>query len=133
MPAQTDHGIEMETCGCRLIHHDRVNKARQKDIPPKPLTAMSNIFKAMGDPTRLRILHALQDGEMCVCDIAAFIGLSESAVSHQLRHLRELAIVKNRRGEKPKGVEGEFRPGRAWFLGLVGTVLAVWGAASVFS
>jgi hypothetical protein len=44
-----------------------------------------------------------------------------------------LAIVKNRRGEKPKGVEGEFRPGRAWFLGLVGTVLAVWGAASVFS
>jgi hypothetical protein len=44
-----------------------------------------------------------------------------------------LAIVKNRRGEKPEGVEGEFRPSRAWFLGVVGVILTVWGAASVFS
>ncbi|MDH3259480.1 MAG: hypothetical protein OEM81_06180 [Acidimicrobiia bacterium] len=44
-----------------------------------------------------------------------------------------LAIFKNRRGERPRGVEGEFRPGRAWFLGAVGVILAVWGGASVFS
>jgi hypothetical protein len=44
-----------------------------------------------------------------------------------------LAIMKNRRGEKPKGIEGDFRPARAWFLGLVGVVLTVWGAASVFT
>jgi hypothetical protein len=44
-----------------------------------------------------------------------------------------LAIYKNRRGERPQGVEGEFRPGRAWFLGAVGVVLTIWGAASVFS
>ncbi len=44
-----------------------------------------------------------------------------------------LAIYKNRRGEQPAGVEGEFRPGRAWFLGSVGVLLAIWGAASVFS
>jgi hypothetical protein len=44
-----------------------------------------------------------------------------------------LAIFKNRRGEKPKGVEGEFRPGRAWFLGVVGVILTMWGAASVFT
>ena len=42
------------------------------------------------------------------------------------------AIYKNRRGEKPKGLEGEFRPGRAWFLGAIGLILTVWGAASVF-
>jgi len=44
-----------------------------------------------------------------------------------------LAIFKNRRGEHPRGVEGEFRPGRAWFLGTIGVLLTVWGAASVFS
>lgn len=44
-----------------------------------------------------------------------------------------LAIFKNRQGEKPKGIEGEFRPGRAWFLGVVGVILTVWGAASVFT
>jgi hypothetical protein len=44
-----------------------------------------------------------------------------------------LAIFKNRRGERPKGVEGDFRPARAWFLGAVGALLTVWGAASVFS
>jgi len=44
-----------------------------------------------------------------------------------------LAIFKNRRGERPAGVEGEFRPGRAWFLGSVGVLLTIWGAASVFS
>ena len=54
-------------------------------------------YKIMGDPTRLRIILALRGGEMCVCDIAAFLGLSESAVSHQLRRLRELALVSSRR------------------------------------
>jgi DNA-binding transcriptional ArsR family regulator len=51
----------------------------------------------MGDPTRLRIILALRGGEMCVCDIAAYVGLSESAVSHQLRWLRELSLVSPRR------------------------------------
>jgi DNA-binding transcriptional ArsR family regulator len=51
----------------------------------------------MGDPTRLKIVLALSGGEMCVCDLAAFIGLSESAISHQLRRLKDLALIKNRR------------------------------------
>ena len=88
---------EMETCGCRLIHHQRVAQARDQDIPQKDLTAMTNIFKAMGDPTRLRILHALREGEMCVCDLAALSEVSESAVSHQLRRLRDLSLVTPRR------------------------------------
>jgi ArsR family transcriptional regulator, lead/cadmium/zinc/bismuth-responsive transcriptional repressor len=97
MPSKIDILDEMETCGCRLIHHERVAQARAKDIPARALSAMTNIFKAMGDPTRLRILHALLDGEMCVCDLAALAGVSESAVSHQLRRLRDLNLVSPRR------------------------------------
>jgi DNA-binding transcriptional ArsR family regulator len=54
-------------------------------------------FKVLGDPTRLKIFVALSGGEMCVCDLAACLGLSESAVSHQLRRMREQALVKPRR------------------------------------
>lgn len=97
MSPDTEPMDQMETCGCRLIHHDRVARARAADIPVKHLTAMTNIFKAMGDPTRLRILHALRDGEMCVCDLAALAEVSESAVSHQLRRLRDLNLVTPRR------------------------------------
>jgi ArsR family transcriptional regulator, lead/cadmium/zinc/bismuth-responsive transcriptional repressor len=56
-----------------------------------------SLYKALGDITRIRMIMALLDGEMCVCDLAAFLGLSESAVSHQLRFLREQALVKKRR------------------------------------
>jgi DNA-binding transcriptional ArsR family regulator len=54
-------------------------------------------FKALGDSSRLKILMALEHQEMCVCDLAALLGISESAVSHQLRLLRTLRLVKNRR------------------------------------
>lgn len=88
---------EQELCGVRTIHLDRVVRARNETLAKQELERLALTYKLLGDPTRLKIVMALQDGEMCVCDIAAFIGLSESAVSHQLRHLRELAIVKNRR------------------------------------
>jgi ArsR family transcriptional regulator, lead/cadmium/zinc/bismuth-responsive transcriptional repressor len=61
------------------------------------LLRLASIFKVLGDPTRLRIVTALQGGEMCVCDLAAYLNLTESAVSHQLRRLRELNLIKNRR------------------------------------
>jgi DNA-binding transcriptional ArsR family regulator len=54
-------------------------------------------FKVLGDPTRLKIVVALAGGEMCVCDLAAFLGLTESAISHQLRRFKDLALVKSRR------------------------------------
>jgi DNA-binding transcriptional ArsR family regulator len=54
-------------------------------------------YKVMGDPTRLKIIFALTEGEMCVCDMAAYLGLSESAVSHQLRRMREQGLVRPRR------------------------------------
>jgi ArsR family transcriptional regulator, lead/cadmium/zinc/bismuth-responsive transcriptional repressor len=59
--------------------------------------ALADIFRMLGDPTRVRIVDALLNGELCVCDIAERVGISESAVSHQLRLMRALRIVRGRR------------------------------------
>jgi len=89
--------VEQDGCLVRIIHLDRVARARENSIPERDLDRLSLIYKALADPTRLKIVSALKDGEMCVCDLAALLGLSESAVSHQLRRLRDLSLVRNRR------------------------------------
>ena len=86
-----------DSCNVRMIHLEKVQKAQQEAIAPRDLIRLSLIFKALGDPTRLGIVTALKKNEMCVCDLAATLRLSESGVSHQLRRLRELSLVKNRR------------------------------------
>jgi DNA-binding transcriptional ArsR family regulator len=86
-----------ETCDIRVVHLERVARAKNEAIGEERMARLALTFKIMGDPTRLRIILALRGGEMCVCDIAAFLGLSESAVSHQLRRLRELSLVRSRR------------------------------------
>jgi DNA-binding transcriptional ArsR family regulator len=89
--------VEEQGCLVRMVHQDRVEKARAEALENKELEALSRFYKALGDPTRLAIAMALHTGEMCVCDLAAFTGISESAVSHQLRHMKDLALVKSRR------------------------------------
>ena len=84
-------------CDIRVIHLERVDKAKKSCLPQRELDRLAQTFRVMGDPTRLKIILALSGGEMCVCDLAAFIGLSESAISHQLRRLKDLALIKNRR------------------------------------
>ncbi|MBW2296132.1 MAG: winged helix-turn-helix transcriptional regulator [Deltaproteobacteria bacterium] len=84
-------------CDVRTVHLDRVIRARKEAVSGRLLERLAMTYKILGDPTRLRIVMALKSGEMCVCDLAAFIGVSESAVSHQLRRLRDLTLVKNRR------------------------------------
>lgn len=86
-----------DRCTCRIIHNDRILQANNTALREKEQGKLANLFKAMGDPTRLKILLALTEGEMCVCDLAAFLGITESAVSHQLRLLRQLYLVANRR------------------------------------
>jgi DNA-binding transcriptional ArsR family regulator len=86
-----------EVCACRIIHIGRIEAARKNALDGTEQERMSNLFKVMGDPTRLKILQALRGGEMCVCDLASFLEISESAVSHQLRTLRQLTLVSNRR------------------------------------
>ena len=66
-------------------------------MTPRTVEALADTFRVLGDPTRVRILDALSGGELCVCDIASFVGISESAVSHQLRLLRGLRLVRPRR------------------------------------
>jgi DNA-binding transcriptional ArsR family regulator len=63
----------------------------------RTVEALADTFRVLGDPTRVRILDALAGGELCVCDIAALVGISESAVSHQLRLLRGMRLVRPRR------------------------------------
>ena len=81
----------------RVIHVDRIEQARKESITNSDLERLSMTFKILGDPNRLKIVMAMRDAEMCVCDLAAFVGLSESAVSHQLRRLKDQALVKKRR------------------------------------
>ncbi len=89
--------VEQEGCRVKVVHQDRVERARRKEPGQAQLNRLAALYKAMGDPNRLRMLLALRDGEMCVCDLAALTGISDSAVSHALRRLKDLALVKNRR------------------------------------
>ncbi|MDU4018381.1 metalloregulator ArsR/SmtB family transcription factor [Finegoldia magna] len=89
-----------EKCEVTLIHEDNVKKAINT-LPDDELIAdLSDMFKIFGDQTRVKILMALESGEMCVCDIAAVMDMSQSAISHQLRVLKQSNIVKTRREGK---------------------------------
>jgi len=86
-----------ETCDVRVIHLDRVARAKDEAISQREAERLALTYKALGDPTRLKMVMALAGGEMCVCDLAVFLGLSESAVSHHLRRLKDLSLVRSRR------------------------------------
>ena len=89
--------IEENGCQIRVVHLGKVEQARKEVISDRDLDRLSLTYKVLGDPNRLKIVMVLRTVEMCVCDLAAFTGLSESAVSHQLRRLKDLALVKSRR------------------------------------
>lgn len=97
MSPSSHENCSEDLCRVRVIHADQVEQARRNVIPDEHLERLALIYRMLGDPTRLKILMALKHVELCVCDIAAFLGISESAVSHQLRRLRETAIVRHRR------------------------------------
>lgn len=84
---------------CDLVQIDlpRVRKLRRSLVAPDAVQGLADTFSALGDPTRVRMLDALSHGELCVCDLAAVLGLSQSAVSHQLRLLRGMRLVRPRR------------------------------------
>lgn len=88
---------QSDLCDNRVVHEERIRKAGELSLDSRETERLALLFKAMGDETRARILWALKHGEMCVCDLAAHLGLTESAISHQLRVLRQLHLVANRR------------------------------------
>lgn len=87
-------------CDCEMIHEDVVEQVRRALPEGELLFRLADFYKAFGDATRVRILYALDRHEMCVCDIAALLGMTISAVSHQLRFLRDANLVSNRREGK---------------------------------
>ncbi|MGE5418416.1 MAG: ArsR/SmtB family transcription factor [Acidobacteriota bacterium] len=90
----------VDRCDVNCIHEDAVAEVRQSMIHSATVGLLADTFKILGDPTRVCILFALMKRELCVCDIAAVIGVSESAVSHQLRLLRTHRLVTFRREGK---------------------------------
>ncbi|MDD4802785.1 MAG: metalloregulator ArsR/SmtB family transcription factor [Syntrophomonas sp.] len=91
---------EFDKCGISCIHEAAVTEAREHMINEEKAQALADTFKTLADPTRVKMLFALLNRELCVCDLAAVIGASESAVSHQLRMLRTQRLVKFRREGK---------------------------------
>ena len=85
------------TCDCDVIHEDTVKEIRKKMQPKEEYLKLASLFKLFGDGTRIQILHALEQGEMCVCDLAVLLGVTKSAISHQLKALRLANLVKFRR------------------------------------
>jgi DNA-binding transcriptional ArsR family regulator len=84
-------------CADTYIHEERVQAARAHLVDNPTAARLAETFKALSDPTRVRIVSLLADAELCVCDLAAALGMSQSAVSHQLRTLRDLQLVRWRR------------------------------------
>ncbi len=93
--APLDNGAD--AAQCTAAHLAPSEARRGLLMSPHAVEALAETFRVLGDPTRVRILDALSGGELCVCDIASLAGISESAVSHQLRLLRGMRLVRPRR------------------------------------
>ena len=91
--------IEFECYEATEVHEELLALVREK-MPQEELYDLSELFKVFGDSTRIRILFVLFEAEVCVCDLAAALGMTQSAVSHQLRILKQNKLVKSRREGK---------------------------------
>jgi len=87
-------------CDVPVIHHEVVEKVKNLMPDEDNLFDLAELFKLFGDTTRIRILWALSEAEMCVCDIAYLLNMTPSAISHQLRLLKQARLVKNRKEGK---------------------------------
>ena len=91
---------EVERCEYMYVHQDVVNKVKQDMPQDETLYDLAELFKVFGDSTRIKILYALFEAELCVCDIAQLLSVSQTAVSHQLRVLKNNKLVKFRKEGK---------------------------------
>jgi ArsR family transcriptional regulator len=86
-----------ENCETREVHLEPIARARRSMPDEATVEELAALFRSMADPTRVRILHALSVAELCVCDLAALLNMTPSAISHQLRLLLALRLVRRRR------------------------------------
>ena len=91
---------KVKICDCDVIHIDLVNKAKSKALDEEKLLLISDFYKALSDSTRIKIVDLLNGNELCVCDIAVILNMTKSAVSHQLKNLREMNLIKSRKQGK---------------------------------
>lgn len=94
----TEHELDM--CGYLCVHEDKVTQVQSSLPDEDTLSRLADLFKVFGDGTRIRILYVLFEAEVCVCDLAKLLGMTQSAVSHQLRILKQAHLVKSRRDGK---------------------------------
>ena len=91
---------DVECCDIYQIHEDLVQAVHEKMPDEDKLYDLAELFKVFGDSTRIRILYVLFEAELCVCDIAQTLNMTQSAISHQLKILKQSRLVKNRREGK---------------------------------
>lgn len=95
-----DKRHDVDRCDCNVIHEEIVKQVKAKMPLEENLYDLADLFKVFGDSTRIKILWALDEAEMCVCDIAVLLNMTQSAISHQLRVLRQARLIKNRKDGK---------------------------------
>ena len=92
--------LEQNVLCCGDHSHETAQRVRREMLDEDTLYDLTELFRIFGDSTRIRILYTLFDAELCVCDIAAVLGMTQSAISHQLRALKTARLVKGRREGK---------------------------------
>ncbi|MBX9138916.1 MULTISPECIES: metalloregulator ArsR/SmtB family transcription factor [unclassified Clostridium] len=97
---ENNNDNKVERCACNVIHGDIVAKVKDSLPQEETLYDLAELFKVFGDSTRIKILCALFEEEMCVCDLSALLNVSQSAISHQLRVLKSARLVRFRRDGK---------------------------------
>lgn len=100
MPETNPNNNTLETCEIQGIHSDIIHFVQNKLPDSDTLREMADIFKLFGDSTRIGILWALSESEMCVCDLCALLKMKQPAISHQLKNLKLARIIKARRDGK---------------------------------
>ena len=91
---------EVECCDVTCVHNQIIEAVKEKMPAEELLNELADFYKVFGDTTRIKILCVLLRSEMCVCDLAEMLGMTQSAISHQLRVLKQMKLVKNRREGK---------------------------------
>ena len=91
---------DIDKCDCTVIHKEIVDDVSRHMPEEEKLLDLADLFKVFGDSTRVRIICALFHHEMCVCDIAVLLQMTKSAISHQLRILKQSKLIRNRREGK---------------------------------
>jgi ArsR family transcriptional regulator len=89
-------------CETLCIHQDKVKEVQENLIQSNDIEKVSKLFKAISDPTRIKILYALQFNELCVCDISIILNMSQSSISHQLKTLKDVDLVRTRKDGKTR-------------------------------